>query len=289
MGMDLHLYEPVHTSLILYKIKPTNMADNFYLALAAILLIPIIPAYILYKFLPTSETDVSGPYQGLSLKLKGAFAGYFLLVMVGLALQYVIMNNKQERKIESLTTQAQQKDTTIAQLQTQLTASANPVIDWRIKGAVRPEGKEGTRFFYDDGTTKNDPDGSFELVKRSIAKEGTAKPPRWICVYNLNTGFKVVSLNRDISHPDIAAYNVSFDDERHEILIKKPIDINSIEKDSVVAVANFIEKNPELKAKVQHTNPDIFKKATVIEQERNADKIKRVQFEKMQAQKKKNP
>ena len=108
-------------------------------------------------------------------------------------------------------------------------------------------------------------------------------------MYNLNTGFKVVSLNRDISHPDIAAYNVSFDDERHEILIKKPIDINSIEKDSVVAVANFIEKNPELKAKVQHTNPDIFKKATVIEQERNADKIKRVQFEKMQAQKKKNP
>ncbi len=38
MGMGLHLYEPVHTSLILYKIKPTNMADNFYLALAAILL-----------------------------------------------------------------------------------------------------------------------------------------------------------------------------------------------------------------------------------------------------------
>jgi hypothetical protein len=74
------------------------MADNFYLTLAAILLIPIIPAYILYKFLPASETDVSGPYQDLSLKLKGAFAGYFLLVMVGLALQYVIMNNKQERK-----------------------------------------------------------------------------------------------------------------------------------------------------------------------------------------------
>jgi len=265
------------------------MADNFYLVLAAILLVPIIPAYILYKFLPASDTDVSGPFQGLSLKLKGAFAGYFLLVMVGLALQYVIMNNKQERKIESMTADAQQKDTTIAQLKTQLAASANPVIDWRIKGSVRPEGKEGTRFFYDDGTTKNDPDGSFELIKRSIAKEGKASPPRWICVYNLNTGFKVVSLNRDISHPDIAAYNVSFDDKLHEILIKKPIDINSIENDSVLAVANFIEKNPELKIKVQQTNPDIFKKASVLEQERNANKLRRVQFEKMQAEKKKNP
>jgi hypothetical protein len=85
------------------------MADNFYLALAAILLVPIIPAYILYKFLPASDTDVSGPYQGLSLKLKGAFAGYFLLVMVGLALQYVIMNNKQERAIESLSAQTKTK------------------------------------------------------------------------------------------------------------------------------------------------------------------------------------
>ncbi len=80
--------------------------------------------------------------------------------MVGLALQYVIMNNKQERMIETLTGQVQQKDTRIAQLQSQLASSANPVIDWRIKGAVNPVGKEGTRFFYDDGTTKNDPDGS---------------------------------------------------------------------------------------------------------------------------------
>ncbi len=151
------------------------------------------------------------------------------------------------------------------------------------------EGKEGTRFFYDDGTTKNDPDGSFELVKRSIAKEGKATPPRWICVYNLNTGFKVVSLNRDISHPDIAAYNVSFNDSLHEILIKKPIDINSIEKDSVVAVVNFIGKDPELKTKVQQTNPEIFKKASVIEQERHIDKMRRVQFDKVQSQKKVNP
>jgi hypothetical protein len=41
------------------------MTDNFYLTLAAILLISIIPAYILYKFLHASETNVSGPFQGL--------------------------------------------------------------------------------------------------------------------------------------------------------------------------------------------------------------------------------
>ena len=250
------------------------------MVLAAILLIPVIPAFVIYKFLPASETDVSGPYQGLSLKLKGAFAGYFLLVIVGLVLQYAIMGNKQEKRIETLTREAKQKDTTIAQLQSQLMASANPIIDWKIKGAVTPT-KEGTRFFYDDGTTNNAPDGSFELIKRSIAKEGTAKPPKWMCVYNLNTGFKVVSLNRDISHPDIASYNIAFDDKKHEILVRKPIDINSIEKDSVVAVANFIEKNPDLKAKVMEIDPDFLRKASVIKQQKQLDKSKLVRFETM--------
>jgi len=56
----------------------------------------------------------------------------------------------------------------------------------------------------------------------------------------------------------------------------------------VLAVANFIEKNPELKSKVQQTNPDLFKKASVIEQQRNIDKMRKVQFDKLQAEKKKN-
>lgn len=245
------------------------MTDNFFLVLAAILLIPLIPAFLIYKFLPASDTDVSGPYQGLSLKLKGAFAGYFLLVIVALVLQYAVMNNKQEKRLEMLTREAAQKDTIIAQLRSQVMASTNPVIDWKIKGAVTPQ-KDGTRFFYDDGTTNNAPDGSFELIKRSIAKEGAAKPPKWMCIYNATTGFKVVSLNRDISHPDIAAYNIAFDDSKHEILVRKPIEINSMEKDSVVAVANFIEKNPELKAKVQEIDPAFLQKATRFRQLQNS-------------------
>jgi hypothetical protein len=257
------------------------MTDNFYLTLAAILLVPLIPAFIIYKFLPASDTDVSGPYQGLSLKLKGAFAGYFLLVIVGLVLQYAIMGNKQQKEIESLSRDIKQKDTTIAQLQSQVLASANPVIDWHIKGAVTPGGKEGTRFFYDDGTTNNAPDGSFELIKRSIAKEGTARPPKWMCVYNAATGFKIVSLNRDISHPDIATYNIAFDDSKHEILVRKPIDINSIEKDSIVAVANFIERNPDLKAKVQEIDPVFLQKATIIKNEQQLNKSKLVRFEEL--------
>ena len=262
------------------------MTDNFYLALAAILLLPVIPAYILYKFLPASDTDVSGPYKGMNVKLKGAFAGYFLLVIVGLALQYVIMNSQEQRLIEQLKAQVAENDSTIARLQTQVNGA---VTDWYIKGLLSPAGKEGTRFFYDDGTTKNEPDGSFELIKRTLGKDGQTKPPKWICIYNRATGFKVISLNRELAHPDISTYNVSFDDNKHEITIKKPIEINSIEKDSIVAIANYINKNAELKSKVLQEDPAIIQKAELIKREIQINQSKLKAFEKVQQTKKMIP
>jgi hypothetical protein len=45
------------------------------------ILLPLTPAYILYKALP-AETKVAGPFKGLNIQLSGAFAGYFLLVLV---------------------------------------------------------------------------------------------------------------------------------------------------------------------------------------------------------------
>ena len=48
------------------------------LTLVSVVLLPIIPAYFLFKALPSSA-NVSGPFQGLEVKLGGAFAGYFLL------------------------------------------------------------------------------------------------------------------------------------------------------------------------------------------------------------------
>jgi hypothetical protein len=49
--------------------------------IAAGILIPIIPAYLLYRLLP-ARASVGGPFKGLNIQLSGAFAGYFLLVLV---------------------------------------------------------------------------------------------------------------------------------------------------------------------------------------------------------------
>lgn len=52
--------------------------------IAVTLLLPIVPAYLLYKVLP-SKARVSGPFKGLNIQLSGAFGGYFLLVVVVIA------------------------------------------------------------------------------------------------------------------------------------------------------------------------------------------------------------
>src|SRR4029077_6269123 len=71
--------------LVFRQLYPSSMngadAVNLFYQFIAILL-PIVPAYVLFKFLPKSDAKVTGPFSGLKIKLGGAFAGYFLLLIV---------------------------------------------------------------------------------------------------------------------------------------------------------------------------------------------------------------
>jgi len=55
------------------------MIDLLYLACTVLL--PIIPAFLLFKALG-SQGDVGGPLLGLKIKLSGAFAGYFAVLVL---------------------------------------------------------------------------------------------------------------------------------------------------------------------------------------------------------------
>jgi len=46
-----------------------------------VLLLPLLPAFVLFRFLPSSA-NVEGPFKGLTIKLGGAFAGYFVTVLL---------------------------------------------------------------------------------------------------------------------------------------------------------------------------------------------------------------
>ena len=58
--------------------------ESLFTILVLIIILPAIPAFLLFKALP-SRADVSGPFHGLEIKLGGAFAGYFLLVVLIIA------------------------------------------------------------------------------------------------------------------------------------------------------------------------------------------------------------
>jgi hypothetical protein len=56
-----------------------SMTPNIVVMLI-IILVPIVPAYLLFKFLP-STAAADGPLQGLTIKLTGGFGGYFLIFL----------------------------------------------------------------------------------------------------------------------------------------------------------------------------------------------------------------
>jgi hypothetical protein len=62
--------------------------------IAVVVLVPLIPAFLLYKFLPSGRTEVGGPFKGLDIKLSGAFAGYFLVVLIVTSLLVFLLKAK---------------------------------------------------------------------------------------------------------------------------------------------------------------------------------------------------
>jgi hypothetical protein len=60
--------------------------------LALVVILPLIPAYILFKFLP-STGKVSGPLQGLNIKFGGAFGAYLIIFLALLAVRPTDFNH----------------------------------------------------------------------------------------------------------------------------------------------------------------------------------------------------
>jgi len=53
-----------------------------YAYMLLILLLPLLPAFLLFRFLPSSSAVVDGPFKGFNIKLGGAFGGYIVAVFL---------------------------------------------------------------------------------------------------------------------------------------------------------------------------------------------------------------
>ena len=94
------------------------------LHLSTVLIVPLLPAFILYKFLP-SKTMVTGPFKGLNLNLTGAFGGYFLLVLISIGLTHFVLQNQLTEEHRASRNTADNLSSQIAELNQSITKEKN--------------------------------------------------------------------------------------------------------------------------------------------------------------------
>jgi hypothetical protein len=161
-----------------------------------VIFFPLLPAYILYKTLP-STASVSGPFQGLTINLTGAFGGYFILVLLLLGL-----------------------------VTTRFTSSKYQYDSWRVKGTAGfqqtanvPDVRAVSLFIRPPNPVINE-DGSFEM--EVLAKKGSDFP--FLIVDHPGFKREVVSLRKEPDpYANAKPYVKEYDDKTKQIIIKTPV------------------------------------------------------------------
>ncbi|MFI5152051.1 MAG: hypothetical protein ACHQET_01875 [Chitinophagales bacterium] len=192
------------------------MANSaFIYILAGILLIPLIPAFILYKFLPSKAT-VTGPFKGLNLKLSGSFGGYFLLVLVSSGIFFPLLRNEQQKTIDELRNE-------LSNLQNE----KNNQQHWTMEGSVISSIPKETRIFFDQEGSDFFETGDFKMNFNCSLENGLPELPKALCIFNKQDGYKVINMNQTLNASDIVTYGIQFDSSKHYIRIGQKIDIES--------------------------------------------------------------
>lgn len=153
--------------------------------LSVVILLPLIPAFLLYKYLP-SKTIAKGPFKGLNVHLTGAFAGYFLTFITAGSMAQLWVNSG------------------ISDLEEELAGRPE---EWSIQGRVWNDQGETigdlgrANILVEPPRPDNLPAGRFEIRKVPASEE------------DLQGGRVVL----EIKHPD-------YEDKTVELLLKDSID-----------------------------------------------------------------
>lgn len=173
--------------------------DTEYMLL--VLLLPIIPAFLLFRFLPASA-DVSGPFQGLKIKLGGAFAGYFITALFAWQVAQGLLKPKWSDNW-----------TVVAHVTFDPTSGEHPSANL-------------ARVWIEPPNAVPEPTGSLSVkeVPIKLVADGDNIPYLIVAL----DGYQMVSVPLDSEGKVNAAYGapdyrVTFDEKTHEILIGNPI------------------------------------------------------------------
>lgn len=180
--------------------------NNYLIDLIIGVLLPVIPAYLLYKLLP-AKTTVTGPFKGLNIKLSGAFSGYFLVLLIVFAYLTMIFNSNVKQ---------------LAKENDQLKSLYSP---WIMEGAVRTENPEITKLFIDTKNVHFQSTGRFTANLLLKKNKESFDLPGAICIFNRKGVYKV--LNLSINSDDLKKYDINIMKDEHKIKIGNVIDLEA--------------------------------------------------------------
>lgn len=176
--------------------------------IAAVVLIPLIPAFLLYKYLRSGRTSVGGPFKGLDIKLSGAFAGYFLMVLVVSSFVIFLIRQKPippAYQYEVYTVQGQ--------VDLQATDSSEKLDYSRFMLSLQPP----------PSAVKTDGTFSFEIpVKRG--QVGEPEFPDLLVGYN-EPNFELRTVHLDERAPYQQDFTVTYNKDRKTIVITPKIQL----------------------------------------------------------------
>lgn len=169
-----------------------------------IILLPIVPSLILYLAIPLQESEVEGEYQGLNIKLKGAFGSYFILALM--LLGFVTARSITEQEFEY----------------------------WTVEGQIDKAGVDDPRqvvFSIQPPVRQIASDGRFTIQNVPIAKGDKQRSTLNVqLVLNGKTRSQIVHLERKSSVP-FPTHKLEFDGDY--VLIKTPITLKLADSSSL--------------------------------------------------------
>jgi hypothetical protein len=160
------------------------------------LLLPIIPAFILHRYLP-NKTFVKGPLKGLQINLSGAFAGYFLLFFL-------------------------------------LYLAPRPLSSevWKVVGTISPNSKITPEYQIDcriSPPLTNIPDNkSFEVTVPIEIKDGKRSFPDLVLTCKPDGKFETQTIHLGEEWEKLDSIKLDRDERAHTIKINDPVQINEV-------------------------------------------------------------
>jgi hypothetical protein len=183
------------------------------ITLGVLIVTPLVPAILLYKLFE-QKTVVSGPFQGLRLDLSGAFAGYFLVLLLCTGLLYGPIENGRELRNEIATLTNQLED--VKDLGTAWTVSGTI----RLKDSPNASMQPSITIFPAPRITR---DGVFEI---QVLRDKSGTSPRLPPIEISNPGFFPETIHLEPMSAKLGKqYNKTIVRKDRTLTIDEPIEL----------------------------------------------------------------